>query len=72
MTVEEIAAELPEIPKAKIFAALTYYLANLEQIDADLQAEVDLYNELEAADKAGKCNPSRTGRSTNKNNSTNA
>ena len=53
LTVEEIAAELPEIPKPKIYAALTYYFANTEQIDADLQAEVELYNELEAADKAG-------------------
>ena len=35
-TAEEIAAELPEIPKAKIYAALTYYFANAEQIDADL------------------------------------
>ena len=52
-TAEEIAAELPEIPKAKIYAALTYYFANAEQIDADLQAEEDLYNAREAADAGG-------------------
>ena len=47
-TAEEIAAELPEIPKAKIYAALTYYFANAEQIDADLVEDERLYYEFQA------------------------
>ena len=49
---EAIARALPEIPKASIYAALTYYLANQAQIDQDVQDDGELYYALEAADRA--------------------
>lgn len=41
---EAIAADLPDIPVPHIYAAITYYLADRERIDAELaddQAEAD-------------------------------
>ena len=54
---EAIARALPEIPKASIYAALTYYLANQAQIDQDVQDDADLYHELYAADVARRGAP---------------
>ena len=36
---EEIAAEYPELTLAQVYAALAYYHANQEEIEADLAAE---------------------------------
>jgi len=36
---EEIASELPHLSLAQIYAALAYYHANREQIEADIAAE---------------------------------
>ena len=47
-TPEEIAAALPEIPRAKIFAALTHYFANQAQIDCDLREDAELYRSMYA------------------------
>jgi uncharacterized protein (DUF433 family) len=38
-TPEEIAAQIPHLTLAQIHAALTYYLANQEQMDAEIQEE---------------------------------
>ena len=36
---EEIASEIPHLSLAQIYAALAYYHANREQIEADIAAE---------------------------------
>ena len=36
---DEIADGVPDIPRSHIYAALAYYFANREQIDADLAAD---------------------------------
>jgi len=44
LTPQEIAAEIPHLTLAQVFAALTYYHANRDEIDADIvseQAEAD-------------------------------
>ena len=38
-TPEEIAAQIPHLNLAQIHAALTYYLANREQMDAEIAEE---------------------------------
>jgi uncharacterized protein (DUF433 family) len=38
---EEIAAEIPHLTLAGIHAALAYYYANREEIDADIAAEAE-------------------------------
>jgi uncharacterized protein (DUF433 family) len=43
---EEIADDLPDIPLSHIHAALAYYLANREQIDAELAAETAEHDRL--------------------------
>ena len=43
---DEIAADFPHIPRSHIYAALAYYFANQEAIDADLAAEEALYDRL--------------------------
>ena len=45
-TAEQIAADIPDIPLSHIHAALAYYLANREQIDADLAAEAAEHDRL--------------------------
>jgi uncharacterized protein (DUF433 family) len=45
-TPEEIVAELPHLTLAQVHAALTYYLANKEEIEADIASEDALYEEL--------------------------
>ena len=39
LAAEEIAREIPHISLAQVYAALTYYHANREEIEADLAAE---------------------------------
>jgi uncharacterized protein (DUF433 family) len=46
---EEIAAGYPHISLAQVHAALAYYHANREEIDADIQAERDYARKLEYA-----------------------
>ena len=46
---EEIAADRDHLTLAQIYAAITYYLANKAEIDADLAAEDALYDELSRA-----------------------
>jgi len=45
---EEIAHEIGHITLAQVFAALTYYHANREEIEADLADEKDAAERLEA------------------------
>jgi uncharacterized protein (DUF433 family) len=49
---EEILAERPQLSLAKIYAALTYYFANKDAIDAEIAADVEEYDRLEAEYKA--------------------
>jgi hypothetical protein len=39
MTPEEIAIEIPHLDLAQVHAALAYYHANREELDAQMQAE---------------------------------
>lgn len=48
MAPDEIADNFPDIPRSHIFAALAYYFADQEPIDADLAAEEALYDQLVA------------------------
>ena len=45
---EEIAHEIGHLSLANVFAALAYYHANLEEIEADLANEKDVAEQLEA------------------------
>jgi len=47
LTPEEIADEIPHLSIAQVYAALAYYHANREEIEADLAAEVAYTEELE-------------------------
>jgi uncharacterized protein (DUF433 family) len=42
---EEIAADRPPLSLAQIYAALAFYHANKEEIDADIAAEEQAYEE---------------------------
>ena len=42
---EEIVADRPDISLAQVFAALAYYHANKEEIDADIDAEAREYED---------------------------
>jgi uncharacterized protein (DUF433 family) len=46
MTVEEIADDIPDIPKSHFYAAIAYYLANRESMDAEMAAEDEEYEQL--------------------------
>ncbi|MEX2372398.1 MAG: DUF433 domain-containing protein [Dehalococcoidia bacterium] len=46
LSAEAIAEEFPAVPLGHVHAALAYYLANREGIEADLAAEVALYERL--------------------------
>lgn len=48
LSAEEIVAEIPHLTLAQVYAALTYYLVNLEAIDADLAAQAAEAERLEA------------------------
>ena len=44
---EEIVSQIPHLTIAQVFAALTYYHANRDEIEADLAAEEAAVEELE-------------------------
>jgi uncharacterized protein (DUF433 family) len=44
---EEIAREIPHLTLAQIYAALTYYLVNREQMDTEIAAEEEEADRLE-------------------------
>ncbi len=46
LTPEEIADSYGHLSLAQVYAALTYYHANREEIEADLEAENRLYDQL--------------------------
>jgi uncharacterized protein (DUF433 family) len=48
---EEIAHEIGHVTLAQVFAALAYYHANQEEIEADLANEKDIAERLEAAQR---------------------
>jgi uncharacterized protein (DUF433 family) len=48
LTPEEIATEIPHLTLAQVYAALTYYHANREEIEADMAAEEAEADRLEA------------------------
>ncbi|MEG4319790.1 MULTISPECIES: DUF433 domain-containing protein [unclassified Microcoleus] len=48
MTPEKIAEEFPHLTLAQIYAALAYYYANQDQIDADIAVENSEWERLEA------------------------
>lgn len=52
MKPEEIVAERPQLTLAQVYAALAYYYANKETIDAEITAEVEEFDHLEAEYKA--------------------
>lgn len=45
---EDIVAERPQLTLAQVYAALTYYYANKEALDAEIAAEIEEYDCLEA------------------------
>ncbi len=45
LTPEEIAADRPSLSLAQIYAALAFYHANKREIDADIAAEEQAYDE---------------------------
>jgi len=47
LTPEEITTELPHLSLAQVYAALTYYHANRDEIEADIAAEDAEATELE-------------------------
>jgi uncharacterized protein (DUF433 family) len=53
MSVEEILEEIPYLNLAQVYAALSYYHANRNEIEADLAAELAEYQLLEAEHRAG-------------------
>jgi uncharacterized protein (DUF433 family) len=48
---EEIAHEIGHVTLAQVFAALAYYHANREEIEADLANEKDVAERLEAGQR---------------------
>jgi uncharacterized protein (DUF433 family) len=48
---EEIAHEIGHVTLAQVFAALAYYQANREEIEADLASEKDVAERLEAGQR---------------------
>ncbi len=48
MTLEQIQADIPDLDLVLFYAAITYYLANRSQIDAEIEAEQKLYDEMAA------------------------
>ena len=49
MTPEQILQDKPHLSLAKIYAALAYYYANKEEIDADLLTEELAWQQIEAS-----------------------
>ncbi|GAB4201425.1 MAG: hypothetical protein Fur006_53860 [Coleofasciculaceae cyanobacterium] len=54
LSAEEIAAEIPHLTLAQVYAALTYYHLNKDEIEADLAFQEAEADRLEAEYKAGK------------------
>ncbi|MEW5856479.1 MAG: DUF433 domain-containing protein [Cyanobacteriota bacterium] len=54
MTPEEIAEQRSHLTLAQVYAALAYYHANKDEIDADITAYYEECDRLEAEYKAGK------------------
>ncbi len=54
MIPEEIAAEIPHLTLAQVYAALAYYHANREQLDAEMAAEDAEAARLEQEHRAAK------------------
>jgi len=62
MTPDEIADDFPHIPRSHIYAALAYYFANRDGIDAGLAAEEAFDDQLVAESKQAtprRSNPNR-------------
>lgn len=57
MTPEEIAAEYAQLTLAQVHAALTYYHANREQMDAEITAEKLEAERLQREHRALRRNP---------------
>jgi len=53
-TPEEIAVIYDHIDLAQVYAALAYYHANREEIDADIEEEEKIADELERNARAGR------------------
>ena len=51
LTPEEIAAEIPHLTLAGVYAALTYYHRCKDEIEADIAEEDRLWTEIEARHK---------------------
>jgi uncharacterized protein (DUF433 family) len=49
LTPQQIAAEIPHLSLAQVFAALTYYHANRAEIDAEIAQEQEEAERLERA-----------------------
>lgn len=43
LTPEEIQAEFPQVSVTSVYAAITYYMANREAIDAELREEAEAF-----------------------------
>ncbi len=43
LTPEEIQSEYPQVSVASVYAAITYYMANREAIDAELREEAEAF-----------------------------
>ncbi len=48
---EEIVASYPQLDLMRVYAGITYYLLNREFIDADLEEEVRVFNQLSSQSK---------------------
>jgi uncharacterized protein (DUF433 family) len=48
LTVEDMCAENPDLDRSLFYAALAYYFANREQVDAEIQADIDEEREMAA------------------------
>ena len=60
LTAEEILRDCyPHVDLPRIYAAITYYLANKAAIDADLAADAALFDKLEAVQRAPSKDPGR-------------
>src|SRR5947209_19741793 len=56
-TPEEITREIPHLTLAQVHAALAYYHANREEIEADIAAEEAEAERLQQEHPAGKAGP---------------
>ena len=54
MSAEEIAQEIPHLTLAQVYAALAYYHANKDALEADIAAQEAEAERLEAEYMAGK------------------